>query len=378
MTLVLVWFYLIISISFIVGAILVGRARMRLHREQEQNDQLEDLLDSAPDGYFYEAHLKNGAVAYCSRRLCLMLNIVNKKTGFTELISHLTPESAEELSKAFEQLRKKGIPFDIAGSLDNGLMHFILSGRLLYTGSSKNHAYVIWFKDMSRQTALLIEERQAYTRLLQQREVLTQTLNTLPFPLYVQDKNASVCFANKAYDTASEEEADMHWVEMPLNFGQKEENYLLKYGQDKTTEEGLTTLLSDAERAHKMLLKELPFGVVLFNSSAKLTFFNNAFCQIWGIESHFLKKEPQYAELLDKIQERGLLPQVRDFAQYKKVQLNTFAQLTKTSEEYLYLPNGQIVRRLMIPHARGGILILDEKKTTTQPKSTMERTLFSK
>lgn len=363
MTLLLIWFYLTILGGFVLGAFLIGRARMKLHQAEEAADQLEDILDSAPDGYFCETHLKKRIVTQCSRRLCLMLNIVDKKTNFEEITAHFKPEAAIAAANAFEQLKQKGTPFDLTVSDNPGLMHFSLSGRLLYAGDSRYRTYVIWFKDMTQKTALLIEERQAYTRLLQQREILTQTLNTFPFPLYVQDKKGSLCFSNKAYSAEKEEETDMYWVELPLALMHQENTYFLKYGQDKTTEEGLTTLLSDAERAHKMVLKELPFGVVLFNASAHLTFFNTAFCDLWGIDSHWLKKEPLYAELLDKIQERGLLPQVKDFAQYKKVQLNTFAQLTKTVEEFLYLPNGQIVRRLMIPHAKGGILILDEKKT---------------
>lgn len=364
MALLLIWFYLTILGGFVLSAFLIGRTRIKLHRAEETADQLEDLLDSAPDGYFCETHIRKNVIPQCSRRLCLMLNIVERKTDFHGVISYLETDAAQELSLAFEKLKQKGTPFDLTASSCSGLMHFMLSGRLLYAGDSKYKTYVIWFKDMTQKTALLIEERQAYTHLLQQREILTQTFNTLPFPLYVQDKNTTVCFANKAYHDEKEDETDIHWVELPLAFRRKDESYLLKYGQDKTTEEGLNTLLCDAERAHKMVLKELPFGVALFNASARLAFFNTAFCELWGIDTHWLKKEPLFSELLDKIQERGLLPQVKDFAQYKKVQLNTFAQLTKTTEEFLYLPNGQIVRRLMIPHAQGGILILDEKKTS--------------
>ncbi len=363
MTLLLIWFYLTLLSGFVLGSFLIGRARLKIHRAEEATSQLEDILDSAPDGYFCETHIKKTIITQCSRRLCLMLNIVEKNINLDGICEHLQQEAAIELKAAFQTLQKKGTPFDLTAASDSGLMHFNLSGRLLFSGESGYKAYVIWFKDMTQKTALLIEERQAYTRLLQQREILTQTLNTLPFPLYVQDKSGNVCFSNKAYSAEKEEEPDIHWVELPLVFTRNDGAYSLKYGQDKTTEEGLNALLSDAERAHKMVLKELPFGVILFDSSARLRFFNSAFCDLWGIGEHFLKKEPLFSEMLDKIQERGLLPQVKDFAQYKKIQLNTFAQLTKTTEEFLYLPNGQIIRRLMIPHAKGGILILDEKKT---------------
>jgi hypothetical protein len=52
-----------------------------------------------------------------------------------------------------------------------------------------------------------------------------------------------------------------------------------------------------------------------------------------------------------------------DFSQYKKQQREQFAGLSKTEEIFLYLPSGQIIRRLMIPFAQGGVILLDEEKT---------------
>ena len=96
-----------------------------------------------------------------------------------------------------------------------------------------------------------------------------------------------------------------------------------------------------------MLLRELPYAVLLFDSTARLTFFNQKFCELWNMENYFLKKEPSYSEILDKIQEKNLLPQVKDFAQYKKIQMDNFFQLTKTVEEFLYLTDGKIIKRVV-------------------------------
>ena len=53
-----------------------------------------------------------------------------------------------------------------------------------------------------------------------------------------------------------------------------------------------------------------------------------------------------------------------DFSQYKKQQREQFAELSQTQEIFLYLPNGKIIRRLMIPFAQGGVILLDEEKTS--------------
>ncbi len=360
-TIVFVWFFSFIMSGVIFAGIIVTRLRAKIRKSVEIANQMEDILESAPDGYFCMTRVAEKEYVRCSRRLCLLLNIVETNASLYAILGRLDVHDAKLLSESYYNLIQKGMPFELTVATENKRLFLVVIGRVLFMNDSKQNSYVMWFKDMTRKTALLIEERQAYTHLLQQREILTKTLNTLPFPLYVEDKNNTVCFANKTYFELKEDFADMHWVEMSLSLG-KNLPYTLKYGQDKTTEEGLATLLADAERAHKTVLKEIPFGVILFDSTAHLTFFNNAFCELWGIDSHWLKKEPLYAAFLDKIQEKGLLPQVKDFAQYKKVQLSAFAQLTKTTEEFLYLPGGQIVRRLMIPHANGGVLILDERK----------------
>ncbi len=352
-------------LGVIFAAFFVSRLRAKARKSMETANQMEDILESAPDGYFCMTQLRGKEYTRCSRRLCLLLNIVETEASLNTILARLDTQDARLLSESFQNLVQKGMPFELTVATESKRLFLVVIGRVLFMSDTQQNSYVMWFKDMTRKTALLIEERQAYTHLLQQREILTKTLNTLPFPLYVEDKEGTVCFANKAYAESQEDFADMHWVELGLSLG-KDLPYVLKYGQDKTTEEGLSTLLADAERAHKAVLKEIPFGVVLFDSTAHLTFFNNAFCELWGIDSHWLKKEPLYAAFLDKIQEKGMLPQVKDFAQYKKIQLNMFAQLTKTTEEFLYLPGGQIVRRLMIPHANGGVLILDERKVAIE------------
>lgn len=365
LTIVFLWFAFFMLSGVVFAMSVVSHLRKKARKSMETANQMEDILESAPDGYFCMTRLNGKEYTRCSRRLCLLLDIVGTEASLSTVLSRLDIQDAKLLSESFQNLVQKGMPFELTVATENKRLFLAVIGRVLFVSDTRQNSYVMWFKDMTRKTALLIEERQAYTRLLQQREILTKTLNTLPFPIYVEDKEGTVCFANKAYADSQEDFADMHWVELGLSLG-KDLPYALKYGQDKTTEEGLSALLSDAERAHKAVLKEIPFGVVLFDSTAHLTFFNNAFCELWGIDSHWLRKEPLYSAFLDKIQEKGLLPQVKDFAQYKKVQLSMFAQLTKTTEEFLYLPGGQIIRRLMIPHANGGVLILDERKTAIE------------
>ena len=54
----LICFYLFVLTCVILTAFLVARGRIKLHLVEDEANQLEDLLNSAPDGYYYEAIYK--------------------------------------------------------------------------------------------------------------------------------------------------------------------------------------------------------------------------------------------------------------------------------------------------------------------------------
>ncbi len=357
-TVLLITYGLVIT-GVILFYLIIEKYKRAAVRHQETAIHFEDLLNAAPDGFYYETRTGDKTMCFCSRRLCLMLDITDTSASFETVLSRLNESSRAALTRAIGRLEPGGFEQPVSNHI--GTLHFTAIGRVLETPFTDQKAFVIWFKNTSDETDLLLREREAYRHLLQQREVLTRTINTLPFPLYVQDKSGTVCFANTAHQKETDE-SDMHWVELPLPLERNTEPFTLKYGQDKTTEEGLNALLVDAERAHKVVLKELGSAAALFDSATRLTFANKAFSDLWGLENYWLKKEPFYEDFLNKIQENGFLPQVKDFAQYKRIQKNAFAQLMKPTEEFLYLPAGKVLRQLMIPHAKGGILVIYEEQ----------------
>ena len=86
------------------------------------------------------------------------------------------------------------------------------------------------------------------------------------------------------------------------------------------------------------------------------------FARLWQLDETWLDTRPDYEDFWDTLQEKGLLSRVMDFSQYKKQQREQFAELSQTQEIFLYLPSGKIIRRLMIPFAQGGVILLDEEK----------------
>ncbi len=81
---------------------------------------------------------------------------------------------------------------------------------------------------------------------------------------------------------------------------------------------------------------------------------------MWHLPPEWRADDPNFADFWDAVQEAGLLPRVVDFAQFKQQQYAAFAQLARPGESFIYLADGRIIKRTMMPDMQGGVLILDE------------------
>lgn len=358
---VLALFYSLVIIGFVLFVLVVEKYKRAAIIEQERTHHLDDVLSSAPEGFYYEIKSKAKTHALCSRRLCLMLNIVDTSSDFTALLTTLSDKSAEELANAWNILLKTNESFELTVHNALNLMHFTVRGHALKTPYADQSAYILWFENISKQTAEFSQNALKYNQLQNDKNVLEHAINSLPYPIIIEKNTNEIILENIAQKTM-EDTSDLHWETIAFKTDTTH-GYKIKFGQDKTTEDKLNALLSDAERAHKLTLKELPCAICIFDASTKLVFHNRAFTDLWKLENAWFKKEPLYDDFLNKMQEKGYLPQVKDFAQYKHIQKDSFARLTKPAEDFFYLENGRLVRRLMIPYAKGGILFIDEIKT---------------
>ena len=358
---VLALFYGLVIIGFALFVLVVEKYKRAAVIEQERAHHLDDVLSSSPEGFYYEIKSKSKTQGLCSRRLCLMLNIVDTSSDFPSLLTTLSDKSAEELAQAWNNLTKTQESFELTVQNSLNLMHFTVRGHALKTPYAEQSAYILWFENISKQTAEFSQNALKYNQLQNEKNILEHALNSLPYPIIIEKNTNEIVLENTLQKT-TEDTSDLHWETIAFQ-SDTAQGYKIKFGQDKTTEDKLNALLSDAERAHKLTLKELPCAICIFDASTKLSFHNRAFTELWKLDNAWLKKEPLYDDFLNKMQEKGYLPQVKDFAQYKRIQKDSFARLTKPSEDFFYLENGRLVRRLMIPHAKGGLLFIDEIKT---------------
>ena len=342
-----------ILLSPICGAIGMGVAILyHLIRTKQLRRNLKiqyDMLQNGPSGLVF---IQNERVLV-NKTFCLMLGIkrINRWDKFIALFSE---EAQSLLTEKCTQLKIQKIPFTETIHYQKRI--FIVQGQ-----SGPKDTLALWWMDVSQSRKKVAKESQKNKLLSHQKELLESAWEALPFPAFIRGPGDKSLFANQAVGNDVKTLNALHWVSRP--FKKENTTYTLTYGQETHTEEELQSLIREVANAHQRLCQELPCAVCLFSAKGQLISCSKAFAKLWHLDEKWLKNSPSYEDFWDKVQEKGLMNRVMDFAQYKKQQRGQFASLSETQEIFLYLPNAKIIRRLMIPFASGGVILLDEDKS---------------
>lgn len=115
--------------------------------------------------------------------------------------------------------------------------------------------------------------------------------------------------------------------------------------------------------AHSDLLEASNMATAIFDANKRLKFYNSAFVSLWRLDKNWLDTGPGYIEIIEHLREKRRMPEMVNFQQFKQQRLRLFTDLMETYEEILHLPDGKIVRLLVIPHALGGLIFSFEDVT---------------
>ena len=348
-------------ISALIGALLglligwlitIGTRRRLKHTVHF----LQTLIAQIPTGLFYQ-DLQNQKCTFSSHHLALSLNL-KTPIQWTQILKTFADPIAEQLNQAYTHLLQTGEGFSLF--LETKFTtHFMVTGTIVHT--QRYHGILVTFQDVSD----LANNIHLAKLMEQHKNILATALDSLPFPLFIRDTKGMTFFANKAVNQEKIDTLnDLSWLSLPF---QSDTNfYTLTYGQETKTEEELNRILANMLTAQRRLCEQLPCAVCLFNASGQLLACSEAFAELWHLDKKWIQSEPSYEDYWDAIQDNGLLSRVADFANYKKQQRENFSCLTETHQLFLYLPDGKIIQRTMIPYVQGSIILLDENKTNTK------------
>jgi signal transduction histidine kinase len=130
------------------------------------------------------------------------------------------------------------------------------------------------------------------------------------------------------------------------------------YALDATEAEETRDTLRRHVEAHDETLNHLADAVAIFGPSRRLAFHNVAFQQLFALDAAWLDERPSHAELLDRLRQRRLLPEVIDYAAWKGRELDFYGAAEASPDDSWSLPDGRTLRVVRQPHPLGGLLLL--------------------
>ncbi|MDP6690020.1 MAG: PAS-domain containing protein, partial [Alphaproteobacteria bacterium] len=138
---------------------------------------------------------------------------------------------------------------------------------------------------------------------------------------------------------------------------------IIGFVQDITHVEEAEVELSRHIDAHAEVLNNLSTAISIFGPEKRLSYYNNAYAELWQLEEDWLNRGPTHSEVLDELREGRRVPEQTDFPAYKQGFMRLYTDLLETREDIIYAPDGRVFREVISPHPFGGLLFLAEDIT---------------
>jgi signal transduction histidine kinase len=150
----------------------------------------------------------------------------------------------------------------------------------------------------------------------------------------------------------------VEFTEIPLPGGAT-----VGFAADVTALEQLQAELARHLAAHAEVLESLGTAIVIFGPDHRLRFVNKAYARLFRFDPKWLATEPSFSEMLEVLRDRRQLPETGDFQAYKRDLLREFAGIVEPQDELIHLPDGSTLRRIIVAHPFGGVLLTYEDVT---------------
>lgn len=416
-------FICFIVVLFCAAAVfLLLKQHKRLLLTEEKLNTAEETLESFPDGCYLWLYDPIGFIreTHCSRRLAVMMDLSQgTESSFDALLEHFTPDSAEALATALNEMRSGERPFMLELQNTTRTKSFLVSGFRTRSVKYKNIIDTLWVQETTDTTKKLASLGEKARELEKENTLFKQAFDSLPFPVWLRSEELQIAACNPAYAKAvhadSPEQAVLlgselvyekspreakvlaaaaraagkekkarefvvmegkrRWVEaseIPLPAQLYSKNKTIGFVRDITQEQELQNSLQNHIASHNGVLEHLKTAIAVFDADMRLQFYNTSFMNLWDLEAEWLDSSPTYSHVLDMLREKRRLPENRDFSAYKTREIKYFTSLVAATEDILHLPSGMTLRRMLTPHPLGGLLITYEDVTG---HLTMERSM---
>jgi len=224
--------------------------------------------------------------------------------------------------------------------------------------------------------------------------LLRQTFDALPAPVWREDAQGGICWANRAYlhlsEAFGENEDCLVWP-LPRLFAHEEAPHTtprrlrltrpngpvwfdchsfacadgtLHYAQPADAAVRAETALRDFVQTLTKTFAGLPIGLAIFDRERRLQLFNPALIDLTQLSPDFLAARPTLYALLDRLRESRMMPEPKDYRSWR-LQMTALEKAAAAGfhTETWSLPGGQTYRVTGRPHPDGAVAFLFEDIT---------------
>ena len=387
----------------VVATILLMRTRLRATRIesrlrtdvralQAETDQLRALLFTEPQVLI--SWPAAGTRPEINGDLALLLPPAAQQQPQRVLAfgTWLHPEQALQMDHAVDALRGSGTSF---------ALHLVTStGRAIEAiGRAIGGQAIVRIRELSGVRRELAETTQRFKTLQDETETLRTFAAALPWPLWARRADGTLMFANAAYAHAVEAGSVQDAIERNLELldsGDRQElvralaeaasfnarlpiviggqrrmfdvralgmaNGSVGVAVDASEAAALSDALTRMAEAHRRTLDQLSSGVAIFDGQRRLTFYNDSYRQLWGLDPIFLDGQPDDSSVLDRLRATRKIPEPPDFRQWK-AKLHEAYRAVDPAKDVWYLPDGRAVQVVTTPNPEGGVTYLFDDVT---------------
>jgi signal transduction histidine kinase len=396
---------------------IVIPARRGYKKQLRENRRLESFLRAVPVEYC--GWDQDGAQAI-SPGFGTMLGLVSV-TRLQDIQGALSAGDAAALDTLYERLEDEGEPFELTVQAENGRT-LKISGKQGMTDDEGPVFSVLWLADITPLAQKTLQGAEAVAAAEKRENELRAALNSLPFPVWLRDDRLDLIWCNKSYSRIVDETAAAvvaEQKELPMTGASKQDlsqrvlaqravakqepqqsrGHIIIDGQrrlvemteapagaesqvvgtaiDVTREEEWESAYKRLAESHHEAMEQLRTAIAMFDADTKLDFYNSAYEQLTGMPGTWLDAKPRLVEIIDKMRELRKLPEQADYKQFKQNWVNRFTKLLEPYEEMQYLPDGSVIRMIVVPRPMGGAILTLEDVTSRLKLETSYNTLMA-
>ncbi len=330
--------------------------------------------------------------------------LLNALSGLALEEDARTPER-RPLGERIKELREHGVSFA-------GVVYSEDGRPIEIDGRAAGGQVALWLTDPA---ARMAEDAGGLGKLSERAGDLHAShalIERAPTPMWRRDAELKLIWANRAYAEAVEAASPADAVRRQLELASASKRLAAKaksegaraenrfsvaiggaqrilrivetplHGAGDAAIGGMAIDITDAQKAKKDLarhldahhrtLDQIPAAVAVFGAKQELVFHNRAFQALWKLDDSDLAARPKHGEILDRLHERGSLPQIADFSGWRDEQLSLYTMNTGDAADakagalpdaIWTLPNGRSLRVISQHHPLGGVLVVFEDIT---------------